>query len=254
MPDVTPLAQSIDAFLGGRLVVAQPLHGYRAGVDAVLAAAAVPDSGTVLDVGAGVGVIGLCVATRMVLAQVTLLEAQVPLLGLATANIARNGLGQRVSVIGGDILDRSSTLRLLGLAPDSFDHVVSNPPFNTEGQGRRPPNDVKARSHQMPAGQLAHWGRVMARYCRPGGTATMIHRADQLASVLAAFAGRFGAVRVLPVAPRSGTPATRIIVQGVKGSRAPLVLLAGLVLHQPDGHGFTPPVQAILRDGAALQL
>jgi FkbM family methyltransferase len=254
MPDDTPAAQSNDAFLGGRLVVAQPLHGYRAGLDAVLAAAAVPVGSTVLDVGAGVGVIGLCVATRLAMAQVTLLEAQTALVAMATANIVRNGLSQRVSVIGADILDRSSALRLLGLAPDSFDHVVSNPPFDTEGQGRRPPNDVKARSHQMPAGQLAHWGRVMARYCSPGGTATMIHRADQIAGVLAAFDGRFGAVRVLPVAPRSGAPATRIIVQGVKGSRAPLVLLADLVLHQPDGHGFSAPVQAILRDGAALQL
>ena len=138
--------------------------------------------------------------------------------------------------------------------PDSFDHVVCNPPFDTEGHGRAPFNALKARSHAMPAGELEHWGRVIARYCRPGGTVTMIHRADALASVLAAFDRRFGALRVLPLHPRGGESATRIIVQGIKGSRAPLALLAGLVLHKADGHGFADPVQAILREGAALMI
>jgi tRNA1(Val) A37 N6-methylase TrmN6 len=63
---------------------------------------------------------------------------------------------------------------------------------------------------------------------------------------------RFGDLRVLPLHPRVGEPATRVIVQGIKGSRAPLVLRAGLVLHKPDGHGFVDVLQAVLRDGAGL--
>lgn len=82
----------------------------------------------------------------------------------------------------------------------------------------------------------------------------MIHRADALPELLAAFAGRFGDIAVLPIHPRQGDAAVRVIVAGRKGSRAGLRLLAGLVMHQPSSHEFTPGLQAILRDGAGLDL
>jgi tRNA1(Val) A37 N6-methylase TrmN6 len=253
---------TVDAFLGGRLMLAQPVDGYRAGLDAVLVAAATPVGGaateTVLDVGAGVGTVGLCIAARCPNVSVTLWEAQPALAGLAAANITRNALDHRARVVTADVHDMSAQLAMLGLRPDAFDHVVCNPPFDINGQGRRPGNALKAASHSMAADDLPHWLRVLARTCKPGGTVTIIHRADALGRVLAAMDGRFGAVRVLSLHPRVGEPANRIIVQGIKGSRAPLTLLAGLVLHtgdrHVDGHGFTPEVRAVLRDGAPLEL
>jgi tRNA1(Val) A37 N6-methylase TrmN6 len=86
-----------------------------------------------------------------------------------------------------------------------------------------------------------------------GGSATVIHRAGALAEVLAALAGRFGGTVVLPIHPRGGEPASRVLVRAVKGSRAPLELLAGLALHNA-GNGFRPEVEAILRHGAGLPL
>jgi tRNA1(Val) A37 N6-methylase TrmN6 len=246
---------TIDAFLGGQLQIAQPAHGYRAGLDAVMLAAAVParrGASHVLDVGAGVGTAGLCVAWRLPGVSVTLVEVQPELAGLAADNITRNALAARARIITADINAPAEQLRASGLEPDSFDHVVTNPPFDIEGRGRAPPNTLKARSHAMPAGALDHWARVLARYCRSGGTVTMIHRADALADVLACLDSRFGALHVLPIHPRDGAPATRIIVQGIKGSRAPLTLLPGLALHPADGSGFTGAVQAILRDGGEL--
>jgi tRNA1(Val) A37 N6-methylase TrmN6 len=71
--------------------------------------------------------------------------------------------------------------------------------------------------------------------------------------VLAAFEGRFGGLKVLPLLPRADAAAHRVIVQGVKGSRAPLQLMPGFVLHGADGQ-FTPAAQDILRHGAALLL
>jgi tRNA1(Val) A37 N6-methylase TrmN6 len=63
---------------------------------------------------------------------------------------------------------------------------------------------------------------------------------------------RFGALRVLPLYPRTGEAAHRVIVQGRKGSRAPLVLFPGIALHG-DGHGFVERIDAVLRGGAALE-
>ena len=57
---------------------------------------------------------------------------------------------------------------------------------------------------------------------------------------------------ILPILPRAGEPAVRILLRGVKGSKAPLSLLAPLfVLSQADGQ-FTPQAEAIHRGEAGI--
>jgi tRNA1(Val) A37 N6-methylase TrmN6 len=43
-----------------------------------------------------------------------------------------------------------------------------------------------------------------------------------------------------------------VIVSARKGSRAPLALLPGVVLHRDDG-GYSPAAEAVLRDAVALE-
>ncbi|PPD28252.1 MAG: methyltransferase [Hyphomicrobium sp.] len=251
-PDLTD-----DAFLGGALRILQPKAGYRAGVDALLLAAAVSQRGErslrVLDIGAGVGTVGLSVARRIGATEVTLVEAESRLSVLAARNIARNGLSDRVRAMTADITGTAAELQALGLASDCFDHVVANPPFHFEGRGTPAPVPIKAAAHAMPEEALDLWVRVMARYVAPGGLATMIHKADALGLIMAAFQGRFGAISILPIHPRRGEAAIRVLVTGTKGSRAPLSLREGFVLHDA-GHDFTPKAAGILRHGDGLDL
>jgi tRNA1(Val) A37 N6-methylase TrmN6 len=244
-----------DAFLGGALSLLQPKAGYRAGIDGLLLAASVPagEGDAVLDVGAGVGVVGLAVARRLAQARVSMVERNPRLAELARSNIERNNLADRVRLFEGDITRPSSELVALGLAAETFDHVLANPPFHVEGRGTAASDPLKAGANAMPDGDLHRWVRFMAGMTRTGGTATMIHRADALHAILQALAGRFGGAAVLPIHPRDGEPASRVLVQGTKGSRAPLELRPGLVLHNAD-HSFRPDVEAILRHGAALDL
>ncbi len=251
-------ATTDDIFLGGALRLLQPKPGYRAGIDPVLLAASVPlargETESLLDIGAGVGTAGLCAARRVEETEVVLLEREPVLAELARRNITRNGLEERVRVAEGDLGASAGALAAVGLAPDSFDHVIANPPFHNEGRGTPAGHRLKSAAHAMAESDLDQWGRFMARMATPGGTATMIHKAEALGSVLAAFAGRFGDLRVLPVVPRRGEAAIRVLVQGIKASRAPMVLLDALVLHGGEGHGFTLDVDGILRGGAALDI
>ena len=79
----------------------------------------------------------------------------------------------------------------------------------------------------------------------------MIHKAEALPRILSAFATRFGAISVLPIHARVSEPAIRVIVSGIKGSRAPLSIKPGIVLHGPD-QAFRPEIEAVFRHGAAL--
>ena len=102
-------------------------------------------------------------------------------------------------------------------------------------------------------GGLAAWMRFFAAMAAPKALLTLIHRPDCLGELLRLLEGRFGDVTVFPLFARSGEPATRIIVQAEKGSRAGLSLLPGLVLHQENG-SYTDEAEAVLRGGEALDL
>jgi len=246
-----------DAFLGGALSILQLRSGYRAGLDAVMLAAAVPDAMgrplRVLDIGAGVGTAGLCVARRLPTAEVILLEREKQLAELAAENIHRNGLAGRVRVVAATVGAAPAELRAHMLADESFDHVIANPPYHTTGAGTRAPDALKAGAHAMDGEELERWARFMARMAMPGGAATIVHKADALACVLMALGTRFGALRILPLHPRPDAPASRVLVQGIKGSKAPLQILPGFILHG-EGNGFTGAAQDILRNGAPLSL
>jgi tRNA1(Val) A37 N6-methylase TrmN6 len=243
-----------DAFLGGRLVIEQVKRGSRAGVDAVFLAAACPAVAgeRVLELGSGSGVVSLAIARRIEGVRLTGVEIDPVLCDLAARNAERNSLGAFASFICGDVTGPASELIAKGLAPDSFDHAVANPPFLSEGQARLPPDERLRRAHALREGDLALWIKCMGTFVRPGGTMTVVHRADALSRLFEACKGRFGGLSVLPLHPRPNTAANRLILQGRKGSRAPLTLYPGIVLHN-DGRGFTETANAVLRDGEGLK-
>jgi tRNA1(Val) A37 N6-methylase TrmN6 len=101
----------------------------------------------------------------------------------------------------------------------------------------------------LPAGEdgsLEGWVRACLALLAPHGRFAMIHRPDALPTILSAFGGRLGAVALLPIHPRAGAPAHRLLVTGAKGSRAPLCIAPPLVLHGADGR-LTPEADAIHR-------
>ncbi|MEJ8571716.1 tRNA1(Val) (adenine(37)-N6)-methyltransferase [Microbaculum marinum] len=248
---------SQDDFLGGRLSITQPRKGHRSGIEAVLIAAATPLAAgeTVLDIGSGVGVAGLCALSRVAGARAVLVEADADLAALAAENARRNGFAvagadASVDVHALDVTERGA-IGALGL-DGAVDHAVANPPFYDPAASRTSP--AKSAAHAAPADLLDAWIRFAARAVRPGGTLTLVHRAEAVSLVLQGFGRRFGGVTILPVHPRPGAAATRILVQGRKASRAPVAILPGLVLHGRQGHGFLPEVEAVLRTGAKLEM
>jgi tRNA1(Val) A37 N6-methylase TrmN6 len=240
-----------DRLLGGRVRFGQPASGYRAAIDPVLLAAAVPAAAgdTVLDAGAGTGAASLCLAVRVPNCRIVGLEVQWALQRLASHNVMQNDLVRQVQMIAGD-LDRPPP-RLVGTV---FDHVMTNPPHHPAATATASPSPERARAsleHQL---DLADWLARCLRMLRPGGGLTLIHRADRLADALAALRGLLGDLVVFPLWPRPGDrPAKRILIQGRKGSRGPLRLARGLVLHDDDGR-YSAAAEAVLRHAKELVL
>jgi tRNA1(Val) A37 N6-methylase TrmN6 len=244
-----------DAMLGGALRLRQPRRGHRVGHDAVLLAAACPArSGEhVVELGAGVGAAGLAVAARAPGVAVTLVEIDPDLAALAAENARLNGLAARVRSISLDAAAPARAFAAAGLLPDQADRVLMNPPFNDPARQAISPDRRRRLAHVAPREALGRWIRTAARLLRPNGTLTLIFRADGLIDLCRALEAGFGAVTVLPVYPKPGEPAVRILVRATKASRAPLALLPGLVLNDAGGRP-TPQAEAVLRAGATLPL
>ncbi len=236
-----------DSWLGGRLTLLQPQRGHRIGSDAALLAAATDlADGRLVDVGAGVGAVGLAILAGGVSASADLVEIDPALCRLAADNAELNGLAARTRVVEADVLDARSR-RAGGLSDEAADLVVVNPPFFEAGGVRVSPDPGRARAHVLAgAAPLAAFLRASLAHLRPGGRFVMIHRPEALPSILAAVENRLGALALAPVYPRAGVPAHRLLVSGVKGSKAPLRIAPGLILHEADGR-LTEEADAIHR-------
>lgn len=242
---------SRNAFLGGRVQLWQPHKGYRAGVDPVLLAAAVPARAgeAVLELGCGAGQALLCLAARVSGLSLAGIELQAAYAELARRNAAANR--QEMEVFEADLAALPEALK-----QRQFQHVIANPPYYKAGahsQARDAGRQV-ALGEQTP---LADWITAAARRLAPKGYLHMIQRADRLPDMLTACGGVLGSVEVLPLAPRAGRAAELVILRARKGGRADFRLHAPLILHEGDRHerdgeSYTPQVRAVLRDGAAL--
>jgi tRNA1(Val) A37 N6-methylase TrmN6 len=239
-----------DRLLGGRVVLRQPEDGFRAAIDPVLLAAAVPaePGQSILDLGIGTGAAALCLARRVPGCRVIGIDIQRDLVHLANDNAALNGLGDRVSAMVGDVASLPPRL-----APASFDHVMANPPYVAAGMGTLPPAASRATAMAEGEADLARWIRAALVMVRSRGSISFIHRADRLDALIAGLAGRAGRVVVHPFWPGLGKPARRVLVQALRDAATPLSLVQGMVLHEADGR-FTPTAEAVLRDGGAIPL
>ena len=242
----------VDAFLGGRLHLAQMPTGHRAGTDAILLAACVlPGShGTAIDVGAGCGAAGLAALVRAPALNMMLIEIDAATTALAQDNIARNDLSGRARAVTADVLTAASR-RAAGIVDGAAQIVLTNPPFLDTSKARPSPDPDRARSHSMDGG-IDLWLKASLALLAPGGLFAMIHRADALGEALAGLGQRLGNVAIRPVHPRANAPAIRVLITGIKGSRAPLLLLPPLILHGPDGR-FSAQAEAIHRGEMGLE-
>lgn len=253
----TAAGASVDAFHRGRFFLAQPLQGgHRAGMDAMMLAAAVPSDfgGRVADLGSGAGGAGLAVLARCPQARALLVEREPEMAEFARRTLALEAnaaLAPRASLLVADVSLAGRARMEAGLADRSVDLAIMNPPFN-EARDRQTPDGLRKAAHVMDEGLLERWIRTAAAIVTPAGAIALIARPQSLAEILDAMAGRFGGLEVKPIHPRPDADAIRVVVRGRRGSRRAMRLAVPLVLHAADGNRFTAHADAICNGQASL--
>ena len=232
-----------DDFLNGKVKLRQSVKGLRATTDAVLVASAVlaKKNESLLDVGAGNGVIGLCVSARVPV-QLTALEIQENLVQLIQENAELND--RKITVIRMDLFQQIDPLK-----DKQFHHVVTNPPFyDTTGAARS--NKEQATAY-MANFDLDKWLVYCLKHIRAKGTFTMIHRPEMLGEILMILEQKLGGIEIIPIYSKAGQTAKRVIIRGQLGSNKSTSICPGIVLHTQDDKP-TSSATRLLKKGVSL--
>ncbi len=245
-----------DSFFNGKFAVLQTNNGgHRAGLDALLLSACVSQdfTGRLADFGAGSGVAGIAVACRSFTAEVDLIERNEEIATLASRSLKlpiNRKMHGRIKVLKADVSLSGREREDAGLANITYDMVVMNPPFNNRAH-RPSPIMARQEAHIMGEGGLDPWLRSAAATLKGNSGVALIYRPSGFGQVLAAFQGRFGSASIIPVYPKEGEEANRILILARKGGRGPVSILPGFIVHEKDGQ-FTERAQEIFAGDAVL--
>ncbi|MBI2234083.1 MAG: methyltransferase [Micavibrio aeruginosavorus] len=228
----------------------QPDGGFRTSLDSVMVAAACPaEAGSqVLDLGCGVGGAAFCLMRRVDNLFITGIDIQPDYIDLARQNAALNSNTDRCEFI----VDNVGTFRF-SLPDQRVDHVLCNPPFLEAGTYTPSPDQGRATAlgHADQDIVLKDWIDCAFDSLKSGGSLTLIHRADFVDKIIQALGKRFGQTEIIPLWPRAGDPAKRVIVRTRKDRRSPARIHPGLVIHNPDG-SYTAEAEKVLREAARI--
>ena len=248
--DDRPPDSLLTTILNGQIQLAQPVRGYRAGLDAALLAASLPEfkrPARILETGCGAGAALLAATWRNLCHQFVGIERDAFALSLARYNIAQNGLDTRCQALAGDIELGFSKHGL-----DRFDLVMANPPYFDDPEPLKTLTPEKTGAW-IADGGLKSWTRFWLKSVKDEGHILVIHRADRLSDLLILLSQKAGSFQIRPIQPYADQPAKRVLILARKCGKAPLVLHPPLILHDRQSlEKHTPEAEAILRGTARL--
>jgi tRNA1Val (adenine37-N6)-methyltransferase len=214
-----------------KIVIGQAKTGYRYSIEPFLLANFVPllPGQSVLDIGTGCGIIPLLMVQREPALKVTAIEIQDST--QAQKNIHHNGMDAQITLIHGDFLEEAEHM-----ATESFDHIVSNPPYRKVQTGRINPDSGKALARHELALNMSSLLDKSERLLKKGGQISLAYPPERMPEVLRELENR----SLYPSSARfvHGTTlalAKIVLVSARKGKKSDFSVAAPLTVYNGDG-------------------
>jgi tRNA1(Val) A37 N6-methylase TrmN6 len=203
-PDVAP-DETLDA-ISGHFRIFQFRDGHRFSTDDVLTAwygtSWAPTAASVLDLGSGIGSVGMIAAWRLPGARIVTIEAQLESVRLARKSATYNGLESRYEIRHADFRDASALA-----ADETFELVLGSPPYFPLGTGVEGDHPQKVACRFELRGDIADYARAAAPHLATGGVFACVFPEDQRTRLESAARGASVViVRRRPVVFREGEP------------------------------------------------
>lgn len=218
--------ETLDDLLLGSLKIFQKREGYRFSQDAILLAdfIGVPDGESIVDLGTGSGVIPLLLAHKTKISKIAGIEIQRDLAEMAGRSVAFNNLSSRISIIQEDLRNIADVF-----PPESFDIVLSNPPYRIADGGRISPHSQKAVAHHEIKCSLGDILKAASYLVRLMGKVYLIFPALRLPELICRLKEfNLEPKKLQIVYSGANSEGKRILVQASKGGGAGLTIMKPL--------------------------
>ncbi len=225
--------ETLDALFDGQFFFLQKKTGYRFSMDAVILArhVVVGKRERLMDIGTGCGVIPIVVSRLADVERIDGIEVQPELALLAQRNILLNGLLSRIDIRELDVRDVRRSF-----FAETYDVVVTNPPFGTPGTGRVNPHNQKAVARHELFGSLEDILDASFYLLKNGGRIYLIYRASRLAHLIHSLKRRNLEPKMLRcVHSRVGAEAQLVVVQATKGGGEEMTITDPLYIYTESG-------------------
>lgn len=198
-----------------------------------------------LDLGSGAGVLCVLMAAKNRQTRITGIEIQPNFAELSRENLIANGYDDRAEIINADLCDIKTLIKA-----ESFDLVVSNPPYFAANSGYSAPVGHRAAAREEKNCTLQDICMAAKWALRWGGLFALVHRPERLSEIFCAMTNAGIEPKRLRMVSYNALKAPNLVlVEGKRGGKSGLKIEAPLILTEADGEE-TDEVQRIYKRGA----
>lgn len=239
--------EELQDLLHGKLVILQKKEGYRFSVDPILLTSFVNyrQGEKIMDLGTGSGIIPLILAHKKPnnKTKIVGLEIQEEMAEMAERSVAANRMEDEITIQQGDICTVRQDFKA-----DSFDVVISNPPYIAKGKGRMNPNENKARARHEVNVTLANVVGAARYLAKPKGKVYFIYPVMRLTDLLCECrAKNLEPRRLRFVHANQASGAKLAMVEAIRDAGSELKVVRPMIVYNTDG-AYTEEVAEILNE------
>ncbi len=216
------------------LKIIQNEKGFCFGMDSVLLsdfAKNMKNNSTVLDLGTGTGIIPILLCGKTNLKKVVGIEIQQDVANMAKRSSQLNNLQDRFEVVNTNIIDLKNMYE-----KQSFDVIVTNPPYKKENTGITNENEAKLISRHEITANLEDFISISKDLLKDKGEFYMVHRPERLVDILSLMRKYKIEPKILKfVSPNKNKEPNLILIKGIKNANSFLKVEKNLYVYNEDG-------------------
>lgn len=225
------------------LKIIQNTKNFCFGVDSILLtdfAKKIKNGCEALDLGTGTGVIAILLAAKTGLKHIIGVEKQEEMAELATRNVKLNNLENKIEIVNTDILD------LCKLYPnDSFDVVVTNPPYKKKDTGVINQTEKKYLARHELTATLKDFIKVSKNMLKEKGEFYMVHKPERLVDILSLMrTNNLEPKELRFVFSNVNKEPSLVLVKGVKSAKPFLKIKKNLYIYD-ENENYTEEINKI---------
>lgn len=216
------------------LKIIQNKDGFCFGVDSILLtdfAKEIKEGSKVIDLGTGTGIIGILLSKKINLSKIIGVEIQKEVYEMAKKSIKLNQLEEKFEIINANIKELQEKIQM-----NTFDAVVTNPPYKKIGTGITNENNKKLISRHEITATLEDFIKITNRLLKDNGSLYMVHRPDRLVDIIENLRKfKLEPKKIKFVYPSVGKEANLVLIKATKNAKPFLKIEKPLYIYNEKG-------------------